>query len=386
MQGAHQNSIVASQGNENELRNAPFGLSDDVAAALRELVAAGTPKASLRAFRSDMSYLEAWHSLAFNGPLTWPASEQEVITFLVHHMFDPAIRADNPSHGMPASIEKQLRAASYLRGRFPPTWSTIERRLMTWSKAHRIRNVEGVFSSPAVAEIRRRLINQFDTRQKRKSPQAVDQTIMQKMLATCGPDLVGLRDRALLMFMYASGGRRRSEPGAIRIEDISFTVVPSDPEDADSDKLLALCVSMARTKTTRAGAEVWAVGEPAEAVRAWIDAAMLTNGPLFPRLLRDRKAEGGWRADVLAGKGLAGDSVGKIVKRRASTAGIDPSGLSAHGIRAGFLTDAEQAKVPLAEAMQQSLHKSVAQAMSYYNRSAVMGGAARLMAGKPKDD
>ena len=53
---------------------------------------------------------------------------------------------------------------------------------------------------------------------------------------------------------------------------------------------------------------------------------------------------------------------------------------SAHGLRSGYLTEAANRGIPLAEAMQQSLHKSVTQAASYYNNAERKNGrAARLM-------
>lgn len=41
------------------------------------------------------------------------------------------------------------------------------------------------------------------------------------MLATSGESLLDTRDRALLLFATASGGRRRSEVVAARVEDLT---------------------------------------------------------------------------------------------------------------------------------------------------------------------
>ncbi len=43
------------------------------------------------------------------------------------------------------------------------------------------------------------------------------------MLATCDDSLEGLRDRALLCFGFASGGRRRSEIAAADLRDLRKT-------------------------------------------------------------------------------------------------------------------------------------------------------------------
>jgi integrase len=68
-----------------------------------------------------------------------------------------------------------------------------------------------------------------------------------------------------------------------------------------------------------------------------------------------------------------------IVKRRCGMAGLEPDAFSAHGLRAGYLTEAARQGVALPEAMQQSQHRSVQQAASYYNDTErAQGRAARL--------
>jgi integrase len=42
---------------------------------------------------------------------------------------------------------------------------------------------------------------------------------------------------------------------------------------------------------------------------------------------------------------------------------------SAYGLRASYLTEAANRRIPLAEAMQQSLHKSMTQAARYCNNA-----------------
>jgi integrase len=60
-------------------------------------------------------------------------------------------------------------------------------------------------------------------------------------------------------------------------------------------------------------------------------------------------------------------------------AGLEPEAFSAHGLRAGYLTEAARQRVGLPEAMQQSQHRSVQQAASYYNDAdRAKGRAARL--------
>jgi integrase len=76
---------------------------------------------------------------------------------------------------------------------------------------------------------------------------------------------------------------------------------------------------------------------------------------------------------------LTPQAVNLIVKRRCRAAGLDEALFSAHGLRSGFLTEAAQSGVSLPEAMQQSQHRSVQQAASYFNEAERrLGKAARL--------
>jgi integrase len=73
-------------------------------------------------------------------------------------------------------------------------------------------------------------------------------------------------------------------------------------------------------------------------------------------------------------------SVNAILKQRAEMAGLEPGEFSAHGLRSGYLTEAANRGIPLPEAMEQSRHRSVQQASSYYNSATRRSGrAARFL-------
>ena len=85
------------------------------------------------------------------------------------------------------------------------------------------------------------------------------------------------------------------------------------------------------------------------------------------------------RRDSVEEKALTPQSINLIVKRRCAMAGLEPEAFSAHGLRAGYLTEAAWQGIALPEAMQQSQHRSVQQAASYYNEGErAQGRAARL--------
>jgi integrase len=72
-------------------------------------------------------------------------------------------------------------------------------------------------------------------------------------------------------------------------------------------------------------------------------------------------------------------AINDILAQRAELAGLDPAKLYAHGLRSGYLTEAANRGIPLAEAMEQSPHRSVQKASVYYSHAEHRcGRAARL--------
>ena len=93
-------------------------LTDDDVATLKHLAKEGMGENSLRALASDLAYLEAWVLAATGTPLPWPAPEALALKFVAHHLWDPARRDTDPSHGMPDGDRRGLaRRGSAARGR-----------------------------------------------------------------------------------------------------------------------------------------------------------------------------------------------------------------------------------------------------------------------------
>lgn len=349
-------------------------LTDEDVATLKHLVEEGMGANTLRALASDLGYLEAWSLAATASPLPWPAPEGLVLKFLAHHLWDPIKRESDPGHGMPESVAAALRARELLRVLGPHAPSTVRRRLSSWATLHRWRGLDGPFMAPQLRTALRLAVRASARPRKRKSERAVTRDIIDKLLATCVLHrLVDLRDRALLLVAFASGGRRRSEVAALRVEQVKELVpVPADPADPDSPKLPCLAIALGRTKRGNAddGSRVLLIGRPAEALKLWLERAKIGKGPVFRAIDR-------W--GVMGKHAISGDGVNDILKRRCKLAGLDPALFSAHGLRSGYLTQAARDGVPLPEAMQQSQHRSVQQAASYYNEvERQLGRAARL--------
>ncbi|MBB6511190.1 integrase [Rhizobium soli] len=133
--------------------------------------------------------------------------------------------------------------------------------------------------------------------------------------------------------------------------------------------LPSISIHVGRTKTSGADHDqvVYLNGRSVNALNAWLAAARIDKGSIF------RKVD---RWGNLSSRPLEPSAVNVIVKQRAEMAGLEPGDFSAHGLRSGYLTKAANRGIPLAEAMEQSRHRSVQQASSYHNSATRRTGRA----------
>jgi integrase len=246
--------------------------------------------------------------------------------------------------------------------------------MSSWATLHRLRGLHGPFANPPVREAIKRAAKASHRRPTRKSRRAIVRDVLEDLLATCeGIGPAALRDRALLLVAFASGGRRRSEIATLRVEQlIPEAPVPANPATPEGPMLSCMTIELGRTKTTAAedASRVKLVGRAADALQRWLERAAIGTGYIFRRIDR-------W--DNIDSCPLSPAGVNHIVKRRLALAGYDVADYSAHGLRAGYLTQAAKDGVALPEAMRQSQHRSVQQAANYYNDAeAELSRAARL--------
>ncbi len=88
---------------------------------------------------------------------------------------------------------------------------------------------------------------------------------------------------------------------------------------------------------------------PVAALRAWLEAARITEGVIF-RSIR--------RGGHVQAERLTDRSVANIVKAHAERVGLDPALFSGHSLRAGFLTSAAKRGASLFKMMATSRHRS----------------------------
>jgi integrase len=86
------------------------------------------------------------------------------------------------------------------------------------------------------------------------------------------------------------------------------------------------------------------------ALRAWLERAVITSGPLFRPVDRHGRLGSGRLSDK---------AVALVVERAATAAGLDPARYAGHSLRAGLATSAAAANVPERVIALQTGHKSM---------------------------
>ena len=314
-------------------------------AALTELYRRGTPPNTLRAWERDLAYIAAWKMASFGQPLAWPEAETVALRFILDHAQD---LTEKPGRAQDVAME--LITIGLRMALTCPAPATLDRRIASWQAFHRMRNLTSPFSAPLVQQARQKSRRANARPRVPKSPKPITREILERLLATCDDSHRGIRDRAMLMLAFASGGRRRSEVTALNVEDIGR-------DDFKAKGLL--WVRLLETKTTKKdqAPRLPMKGRAARALVHWLEVAGLTEGPLFrPVSLSDRPLP----------RRLAPDALRTILRHRLLLAGFPVDFATPHGLRAGFLTQAALDGAPLAAAMKLSLHRSAVQAQKYY--------------------
>lgn len=338
----------------------PGALDRQADAAMRDLLREGSSPNTAASYRAAIRYWSAWFGLRYGRPLALPLSEAAVIQFVVDHA--QRTGAQGLTSELPPALDLELVRLK-AKGRLgPPSLNTLLQRLSVLSKAHELAGQPNPCRAAAVRELLARTRRAYARRGATPARKdALTREPLQALLDTCDDSLRGLRDRALLLFAWSSGGRRRSEVVGATVENT---------RKVGEDYLYLL----SHSKTNQSGADRAQdrkpiAGAAARALDAWLAASGIRQGALFRRIRR---------GDVI-GEPLAAAAVRAIVQERCRLAGIEGD-FSAHSLRSGFVTEAGRQNVPLGDAMAMTGHASVATVMGYFRAGAApRSRAARLL-------
>ena len=228
--------------------------------------------------------------------------------------------------------------------------STITRRCAGIRYMHRLAGLESPTSNEALKAVLSGIRRSIGTAVTRKAPATAD--VVRAILTEMPQDLRGLRDRALILRGFA-GALRRSELVALDVNDLEETAE-------------GLLVHIRKSKTDQEGTGDFVSIphgsrlRPVGGVMAWLQAAGITEGPLF----RSIKKGGSVTLERLSDR-----SVAEVLKRRAEAAGFDPAIFSGHSLRAGFVTAALHHGADILRVMDVTRHREVSTLKTYDRRA-----------------
>lgn len=252
-------------------------------------------------------------------------------------------------HGASALPASPLVIAAYLAHLDSEglSTSTMDITLAAIVDRHRAARITLPTNDPVVRDVRAGIRARRGTHPEGKA--ALGPFELQEMIDALPPDLSGMRDRALLLVGFGAA-LRRSELVALRVEHVTWHA-------------RGLVVLVARSKGDQEGRGVEipihaAPGSlcPVAALRAWLDAARIVDGPIFRSVSR-------WNR--IGGTALNARHVAEVVKRAAKRVGLDPRTLAGHSLRAGFATTAANVGANMAEIARVTRHGSDAMLRRY---------------------
>lgn len=222
--------------------------------------------------------------------------------------------------------------------------ATLRRRLVAIQHAHIAINKPSPVASVIVKTVMRGIVRSNGAAQRRVK--AVDKTVLgkvlKKMAATRPKSLASMRDQALLLVGFA-GAFRRSELVALDLSDIVATRAG-----------INVTIRWSKTDQEGAGRTVpiprgKGAHCPVRALRDWLRRAGIDAGAVFRAVSRHGH---------VSHEALTAQSVGLIVKKAVAAVGLDPREFGGHSLRAGYVTTATVANVPVWQIKQVTGHRS----------------------------
>jgi integrase len=325
---------------------APHELSAVAEQAVAELLREGESANTQRSYQGALRYWAAWYAMRYGDQIALPLPAACVLQFIVDHA-----QRTTPKglvHELPLEIDQALVSSGFKGKLGPLANNTLVHRVAVLSKAHQVKELKNPCRDPKVRELLSRTRKAYAKRgELPQKKDALTKDPLKLLLATCDDSLRGKRDRALLLFAWASGGRRRSEVAAA---DMKFLKKTGPGE---------FSYELAYSKTNQSGADrpenhKPVLGTAGAALQEWLEASHIRDGVLFRRVLRGGKL----------GAPLSAAAVRDIVNDRCRLASIEGQ-YSAHSLRSGFVTEAVLQQIPLPETMAMTGHRSVASVVAY---------------------
>jgi integrase len=234
-------------------------------------------------------------------------------------------------HGLPPLPAEPATVALFVSARASAgrTVATIAQSLAAIGEAHKLAGQPSPCEAREVREVWKGVRRTLGVAPRQKAAATVD--VLRTMARALPVTARGTRDRAILVVGMAAA-LRRSELAGLDVGDVAFV--------ADG---LEITIRRSKTDQDGRGAVVGVphgsdpVTCPVRTLRAWLDASVIAEGPVFRGIDRGGRV----RSERLTGHAIA-----RIVKRAASLAGLDSRVFSGHSLRAGLATSSAKAGKP----------------------------------------
>ena len=298
------------------------------------------------AHEGDIVYWAAWLSALGFIPNVL-ISKQDVIKFIFQH-----------AEGLDHEIDKILVDQKYKSRLGPHKLSTIKRRVASLSICFDMKKWPNPCRDKDVKFILQELTKKYNT--SKPTVKAITKGILNDMLNTCGNKLIDIRDRAILLFAWGSGGRKRSEITEAQMKNLNKL-----PEGE-----FTYTIPKGNITQEEKGIMVPLKGTVAKALQDWLTSSNITDGYIFRSVHKGESL----------GKKLSPIDILRIVRRRLKKAGYNEKEFGAHSLRSGFIAEAGKKNKPISDVMALTTHKSVTAIMRYYNTCSIANNKAANLA------
>lgn len=228
--------------------------------------------------------------------------------------------------------------------------STMTRALTAIRKMHRLKG----YDPPGDEALRQTMRNIRAVRgvaRSKKTALTLDK--LERVLRFVPRDLIGIRDRTILLVGW-TGALRRSEIVSLDLADV----------EAQSEGLV---LTIRRGKTDQLG-KGRKIGLPyldpakhlcaARALTYWISMSGIADGPLFQKIGKSGRGKL-VRTHVLHGQRLSDKQISRVVKIYCDDAGYNPDDYSGHSLRSGLATTLASVGIEERKIMQITGHRSL---------------------------
>lgn len=261
-------------------------------------------------------------------PVTW------IIKFVQQHI----------EGSVPRAIAQRIRRRRVRAVGEKLSLSTVRSFLVPLSVEHVIRAVPNSTRHPAVSFLVTRLRGRPNPKKRTFLPITTD--ILVKLLATCGDDLRGERDRAILLVGFAGGGRRIGEIAALKVSFLQKM----------EEGYIARLPTHKTYRFTHEPLTFPIFDKAAKQLDRWLAVSGVKDGKVFRAINK--------HGHIL--DHFTHQAVVWVLRKALAKAGLPPKLYCGHSLRYGFMTQTAKERISLTDAMAISGHRNPEAASRYY--------------------